>query len=55
MPPLKQTRSEMIRTLAAFALVALAAPVEGLAAAGRRLFELPPRLRKPVHSVRRDG
>ena len=55
MPPLKQTRSELIRCLAVFAIVTLATPLERLAAAGRRAFELPPRLRKPVHSVRRDG
>lgn len=55
MPPLKQTRAEMIKYLAAFALVTLAAPLERLAAAGRRAFELAPRVRKPVNSVRRDG
>jgi len=55
MPPLKQTRAEWMKHLAAFALVALAAPLERLAAAGRRVFELPPRLRKPAGSVRRDG
>lgn len=55
MPPLKQTRAEWMKYLAAFALVTLAAPLERLAAAGRRAFELPPKIRKPVDSVRRDG
>jgi hypothetical protein len=55
MPPVKTTRSEMLKHLAAFALVTLVAPIESLAAAGRRAFELPPRVRKPVNSVRRDG
>lgn len=55
MPPLNQTRSELIRCLAAFMIAALTAPLERLAAAGRRAFELPPRRRLPVHSVRRDG
>lgn len=55
MPPLKQSRSQMIRYLAALAAVTLAAPWERLAAAGRRAFELPPRLRKPADSVKRDG
>ena len=55
MPPLKQTRCEMLKYLTSFALMTLAAPLERLAAAGRRVFELPPRVRKPVHSVRRDG
>lgn len=55
MPPLTQTRSELIRCLATFIIAALAAPLERLAAVGRRAFELPPRRRLPVHSVRRDG
>ncbi|MEK7381991.1 MAG: hypothetical protein AAB262_01740 [Elusimicrobiota bacterium] len=55
MPPLKQTRVEWMKYLAALALVSLATPLERLAAAGRRAFELPPRVRKPTNSVRRDG
>lgn len=55
MPPVKQTRCEMLKYLAAVAVVALAAPLEKLAAAGRRAFEVRPRVRKPSDSVRRHG
>ena len=55
MPPLKQTRAQMLQRLAALAIVALAVPLDGILRAGRRAFEKPPRLRKPQHSVKRDG
>lgn len=54
-PPMKQTRAELIQNLAVFALAALAAPLEKLAAAGRRAFDPPPRPRRPAHSVKRNG